>query len=519
MNRPSARQAVQVALVISATVLASVATLGGVASADPDRCAAVAEARLADTTIVQTKVVQATATVPEYCQVDGYVTTPGDGAISHNEVNFRVGLPTTTWNSDFYFQGVGGLAGVIGALDTGLQRGYASASTDTGHQGSSELGNPVMDGSWALNNRPKIVDFGYRGVHVATVAAKAVVSEYYGRAPRRSIFNGCSNGGRQGLMEAQRYPDDYDGVISVAPAFKAIDTIKSWIWQAQAQLAEPGAWLSPAELGALARASLQANDARDGLVDGLVSDPARAHFEPGRLVATDALTPAQVRAALAIYSGHGQAVEGHPEGHEDGWLAYVTGAVAPVVGPDGDLAFPFSPAAPAGYTFANEFLRYFFFNDPTYNLTSFDFVRDADKLETLRSTLDATDPDLGAFRARGGKMIMAHGWADPALNAWGPIDYHARVADRMGADATSEFFRLFMAPGMFHCAGGPGPYSFDALTAMEGWLDTGVAPASMVAANPATGRTRPLCPYPTTAVYGGSGSIDVAANFACEPGR
>lgn len=516
-GRSGAARFARIGLVASVTVVASLATFGEVAAADAGRCAAVAHAELVDTTITGTKIVSATTSTPEYCEVDGYVTTPGDGVIASNEVNFRVGLPTTTWNSDFFFQGVGGLAGVIGPLDVGLRRGYASASasTDTGHQGSTKLGNPVMDGSWALNNRPKVIDYGYRGVHVATVAAKAVVEEYYGRPLRRSIFNGCSNGGRQGLMEAQRYPADYDGIVSQSPAFNAIDTITAWIWQMQAQLAEPGGWVSPAELPALSAASLRNNDGKDGLVDGLVSDPARAQFEPGPLVADKALTPEQVRAARAIYSGRGRPVAGHPLGHEDGWLSYITGTVPPVAGPDGRLVFPFSPSAPAAYTFSNEFLRYFFFNDPTYDLTDFTFARDAAVLETLRSTLDATDPDLGAFHARGGKLLVAHGWADPALGASAPIDYHTSVVDRMGAKTTSEFFRLFMAPGMFHCGDGPGPNSFDALTSIERWVYDGVAPAAMVATNPASGRSRPLCPYPAVAVYNGSGSVDAADNFTC----
>ena len=347
------------------------------------------------------------------------------------------------------------------------------------------------------------------------MAAKAVVEQYYGRPPRRSFFAGCSNGGRQGLMEAQRYPEDYDGIISAAPAFNAIETLTSWIWQMQAQLAEPGAWVSPAELPALSAASLADSDAVDGLVDGLISDPTRARFHPGELIAAGSLTPAQLRTARAIYAGRGRGIEGHPMGHEEGWRSYLTGSLPPVPGSGGRLVFPFSTAAPAAYTFTNEFLRYFFFNDPTYDLTSFDLIRDAGVLEELRSTLDATDPDLGAFRARGGKLILAHGWADPALDAWGVIDYYARVTERTGAATTPDFARLFMLPGMFHCTDGPGPHKFDPLTAIERWVHDGVAPASMVATNPNSGRSRPLCPYPAIAVYTGVGSIEDAANFTC----
>jgi feruloyl esterase len=221
----------------------------------------------------------------------------------------------------------------------------------------------------------------------------------------------------------------------------------------------------------------------------------------------------------AIYAGRGRLVEEHPIGHEEGWQTYITGQAPPIAGPDGHLVFPFSLAAPAAYTFTNEFLRYFFFNDPTFDLTRFNLQADLPILERLRWMLDATNPDLTAFRAHDGKLLMTQGWADPALSAFAPVSYYDKVADTTGAVSTPGFFRLFMAPGMFHCAGGPGPSQFDSLTAMERWLNNGVAPDAIVAINPASGRTRPLCRYPTVAVYDGSGSIDESTNFTCAPRR
>lgn len=202
-----------------------------------DRCARLSTLSVPATAITDAVLVDAHDAVPEHCRVEGQVETLGAGNVDSNRVAFQVGLPTE-WNGDFHFQGLGGFAGHLGSLDTGLSRGYASATTDTGHRGSAELqAKPEYDGSWALNNRPRQIDYAYRGTHVATVAAKAVAGAYYGNEPRYSIFSGCSNGGRHGLMEAQRYPDDYDGIIANSPAISVIDVLITWIWQVQAQLA------------------------------------------------------------------------------------------------------------------------------------------------------------------------------------------------------------------------------------------------------------------------------------------
>lgn len=505
------------AIVIPAVAaIAATALVSGVgaASTGSDRCEAISEAQVAQTTITETRFVEATDQVGEHCLVDGFVTTPGDEVVESNQVGFRVGLPTE-WNHDFYFQGVGGLAGNIGDLTAGLERGYASASTDTGHQASS------LDGRWALGNRPKQIDYAYRGVHVATVAAKEITAVYYGQSQRYAVFNGCSNGGRQAVMEAQRYPGDYDGVISQAPAVAVADTVTSWIWQMQAQLSEPGAWLSPQELAKLSDATLSQNDQRDGLVDELISEPRRASFRPNKLAA-GTLTPSQLDTVRAIYAGPTgpdgeQLVPGHPIGHEEGWVSWITGSAAPVPGPDGQLTFP-QAGAPLGYLATLEFLRYFVFDDPDYQLTDFDFDADLPALEKLRS-LDATDPDLREFETRGGKLLMTHGWSDSALNAVASVNYRNDVIKTMGPDVTEKFYRLFMVPGMFHCGGGPGPNTYDALTAMEKWVRDGQAPTSMVATNHDSGRSRPLCAFPSQATHRGPGSIDDAENYRCTGSR
>jgi hypothetical protein len=490
------------------------------ASATSGNCGSRLGASIPATTITGATMVAASAQSPEYCRVDGYVTTPGDRTVQSNRVYFQVGLPVAAaWNSRFLFLGTGGLAGHLVPLTPGLERGYATATTDTGHQGLPTL-HPELDGSWALRNRPKQIDYAYRGTHVATVAAKAVARAYYGVAPRHSILSGCSNGGRQGFVEAQRFPDDYDGIVADSPAFAVSDMFTSWIWQQQAQLAAPDAWLSPDKLPALSAASMAALDRRDGLADGLVSDPLHGRFNPAALEG-DALSAAQVATAKAIYQGrtaaHGRpTVDGHLAGHEETWARYITGGVPPTKRSDGSLAFPFSAQAPAAYTFINEFLRYFIFNDPTYSLTDFDIDTDSRALERLGHLLDATNPDLRSFAARDGKLLVVQGWADPAVSATSVIDYHRDVVHTMGRERTDDLFRLFMAPGRTHCGGGPvGLDQVDPLTAMERWLTHGDPPGSLLGTSSATGRTRPVCAYPDVARYRGHGSIDDAENFSC----
>lgn len=334
------------AIVIPAVAaIAATALVSGVGAASTarDRCEAISDAQVAQTTITETRLVEATDQVGEHCLVDGFVTTPGNEVVESNQVGFRVGLPAE-WNHDFYFQGVGGLAGTIGDLTAGLERGYASASTDTGHQA------PSLDGRWALNNRPAQIDYAHRGVHVATVAAKEITEVYYGQSQRYAVFNGCSNGGRQAMMEAQRYPGDYDGVIAQAPALAVADTVTSWTWQTLAQLSEPGAWLSPQDLAKLSDATLSQNDQRDGLADELISEPRRASFQPHKLAA-GTLTPGQLDTVRAIYAGPTgpdgeQLVPGQPIGHEEGWASWITGSAAPVPGPDGSAGIPAGWCAP-----------------------------------------------------------------------------------------------------------------------------------------------------------------------------
>jgi feruloyl esterase len=391
-----------------------------------------------------------------------------------------------------------------------LPAGYATAATDTGHKGGGPLGG-ALDATWALNNPQAVVDFGYRAVHVTTTTAKAIAAAYYGRGPSRSYFNGCSRGGGQGLMEAQRFPDDFDGIVVGAPAFDWTEFMMGFNWDSRAVAAAP---IPATKLPLIENAVTAQCDAVDGLVDGLVQDPRACRFDPGVLRcpgadASNCLTAAQIEAVRKVYAGPSRSngrliTPGFPPGAESngGWDVWISGG-------------SFNP--PLQFTFQDQFFRYIVFNDPGYDPFTFNFDTDVGKLTRTGLILNATDPDLRALQKRGSKIVMYHGWTDHALSALKTIQYYEDVARTMGpTHAVGDFFRFFLVPDMHHCGGGPGPNVFDAFTPVVNWVEHGQAPQSIIASGGAVaGRTRPLCPYPQQAVYKGSGSIDNAANFVC----
>jgi feruloyl esterase len=469
----------------------------------------------ADTTITAAAWVDATAAAPRHCLVDGHVQTPG------NTVRFRVGFPAA-WNGKFYFQGVGGLAGSIGSLTTGLTRGYASASTDTGHD--------AADSDWG-RNRAKEIDYGHRGTHVTAVAAKALTTGYYGRPAAHAYFNGCSNGGRQALMEVQRYPGDFDGVIAGDPATgtpmqagRAVVT--------QRLLASPASYLPVEKVELLAASTLAACDAKDGLADGLISDPRPCDFDPAALLcsagdAATCLTAPQLATVQAIYAGlkHPDGREyaaPFPKGHEggaSGWRGWITGNDPPVAQPDGTLAF--AGRGPAGFALMESNFRFLALDDdaPGFSWRTFRFPADLPRLATMTQILSPLDPDLRPFAKTGGKLLVYHGWADPGISALGTLRYVEDATRIAGGQAAADrFLRTYFVPGMHHCGGGPGLDRFDMLTALEQWVERGDTPEHIVASrvvDGATVRSRPLCPHPQVAAYVGTGSIDVAESFAC----
>jgi feruloyl esterase len=442
------------------------------------------------------------------------------------EVNIQVNLPTA-WNGRLYMFGNGGWAGEsfesagrAANRARGLKAGFVTAATDTGHSAASEPG-----ASFALN-RQKLLDFGFRSLHVTAEAAKMMARTYYGAGPTKSYYEGCSQGGRQGLILAQRFPADFDGIIVGAPALNQTGTHLSRAYWMGGMDANP----FPAEkLGLLANRVYQQCDEKDGLKDGLIDDPRRCDFKPARDLPhcaagadqPDCFTADQIASVERIYgdvmSGGKRFFPGWPVGAEvagpngqSGWLGQE------VNGPNG---------AGAWTSYGGNFLRFVAPGSkaPTSEsdfhvlFRQFDINKDPARMEELHLILDATDTDLSAFRRRGGKLLMYFGWSDPQLNPKMGVEYYEQVVEKMGS-STDDFFRLFMIPGMFHCGGGVGTSQFDAATPVVKWVEAGTAPVTIEAARVLDGkvvRTRPLCVYPETAHYKGSGSIDVAANFTC----
>jgi feruloyl esterase len=445
-------------------------------------------------------------------------------------IQFEVWLPTGNWNGKF--QGVGnvGLAGTINyaAMATALRGGYATASTDTGHTGTAETAD------WALGHPELVVDYGFRAIHEMTRKAKRVVRAFYGTPPQYAYFNGCSTGGRQALMEVQRFPRDYDGVIAGAPANYLTHLQMGGNWISQALHEDPASFIPADTIPLIASAVLAACDARDGLIDDLIDDPRRCHFDPAVLQCGTTSPPhpclsaPQVRGLRKVYAGARNPRTGRPifPGYLPGgevaanWEGWIFGTT--------------TPPTNLQHLIQDAIFKFIVFEDPHWDWTTFDFdgdVRFTD--QKVGAILNATDPDLWNYKQRGGKIIMYHGWSDPAISAQNSIDYYQRVVAAMRCqphckhgqsrqgdafEATQAFFRLFMVPGMGHCRGGAGPTVFDALTALERWVEKDIAPDQIIAAQ-VTGdhvaRTRPLCPYPAVARYTGRGSSVEAANFVC----
>jgi feruloyl esterase len=465
--------------------------------------------------------------LPAFCRVAGSIKPSDD-----SDIRFEIWMPAAGWNGKFQGIGNGGFAGAISfsGLANAVGHGYAAASTDTGHEAGG------ADAGWALRHPEKVIDFGYRAIHETAVVAKAVLSRFYGESPRRSYFSSCSNGGRQALMEAQRYPADYDGIIAGAPANYWTHLLAAGAWNIKATLSTPADYIPASKLPAIQAAALAACDALDRVKDGVIEDPRQCHFDPSVLMCKGAesdgcLTAPQLTALNKIYGGlknsKGETVfPGYSPGGEaegGGWAQWITGDA-----PEKSLMF----------AFGTQFFMNMVFNNPGWQFRTFDPDRDiaAADARTAR-ILNATDPDLGAFRKRGGKLILYHGWSDAAIPALNTIDYFGSVAAKMGGKEVEEFLRLYMVPGMQHCGGGSGTSSFgqtgtpsassdrmhDVDAALEAWVEQGVAPAQIVAtkyknaADSKSGavRTRPLCPFPKVASWTGSGSTDDSANFVC----
>jgi feruloyl esterase len=437
------------------------------------------------------------ANVPPFCRVAVTLKPTAD-----SDIKTEIWLPMSGWNSKLQSVGNGAWAGVIpyAAMAQAVAGGYATAGTDTGHVGNTA--------SFVPGHPERLVDYGYRAVHEMTVAAKAIVRAFYGDAPRFSYWNGCSTGGRQGLMEAQRYPADYDGIIAGAPVNARVHQMIWELWVAQAVHKDVASYIPPAKYKLLNDAALAKCDASDGAKDGLLTSPDRCSFEPSvlRCSAGDAascLTSAQVEAAKSIYSP-----ATNPRTKKE---------IFPALQPGSELGWA-GLAGPEPVREAVEFFQYVVTNNPAWDFRTLDFDRDVALAEKAASQIiDATDPNLQPFFSRGGKVLMYHGWNDQLVAPMNSVNYYRAV---VGATKTSaESIRLFMMPGMTHCRGGAGPDSFDRMSVIERWVENGESPKQIVAEHLTKGvvdRTRPLCAYPQVAVYTGSGSLDAAANFTCK---
>jgi hypothetical protein len=471
-------------------------------------CEALGQYTAKELVTLKTQAVAAAASIPAHCRVTG-VLAP--------EIAFEVSLPER-WNGRFYMIGNGGHAGEsledpmrVSQRNAALQAGFAFAQTNTGHDARKEPG-----ASFVMNNPAKAIDYAYRAVNLTAVTAKSITQTYYRKDIKTSYWASCSNGGRQGLLEAERYPQDFDGILANSPWIDQTGYTLGALWNQRALDTAP---LSAAKLAVVAKAVMSKCDALDGLKDGQIDDPRRCTLDvkadlplcaPG--VDNDScLTSAQTETLLKIYGGPisqgKQIFPGYMLGSEaaNGWMNFIVASQ------------PTREAA--DFSLAENSMRYLVHTppQPNYDYRSFDFDRDTHMLDAWGQLADATNPDLSRFRSRGGKLIMTYGWADPVLQPLVSVNYYQAALARNGPD-TPQFFRLFMVPGMAHCAGGVATDHFDAVTALVDWVETGKAPDSIRAARIVKNqkvRSRPLCPYPQVARYSGQGSIDEAANFHC----
>ena len=432
-----------------------------------------------------------------------------------------VALLPDNWNGQFL---MGGGGGYVGAVDNQfaftVQEGYATVGTDAGHSGNS------LSAGWAMRNDTRVTDFAYRAVHRTAEVTKLLIAAYYGRPPAHSYFIGCSNGGREALMEAQRYPADFDGIAAVAPAYNFLAITTAFVRNAQAQYPTGdfnAPVVTPAVLKLLGARVTETCDATDGVRDGTIENPEACTFAlaslphcPNDTAADGCVTGAQ-RAALSTFAAPLAAgavrYPGQPFGDEadpDGWNAWITGPL-----PGARDATGRTPPTVQGI-FGTEFFKYFIYGDSAWRYVGYDLARAARDGATVDALVSATDPDLSAFHARGGKLLLAHGWSDPALNARSTIDYFEAVQAR--TPQAASFTRLFMMPGVLHCGGGSGCDQVDWAGTLRRWVETGEAPSRVIARKERgtqVVRTHPLCAYPMTAQYNGTGSTNDAAAFTC----
>ncbi len=461
------------------------------------------------------------ADLPAFCRVSGRLAPSSD-----SDIGFEMWLPPAdAWNGKTMVVGNGGYVGAIryDELEPALRRGYAVISSDSGHADKAGYRNETLD--WGVGHPEKIIDWAYRSVHAASVASRALVKAYEQRDVTHAYYFGCSTGGGQGVAAAQRYPDDFDGIIAGAPGNNRTSLNLGFLWSGTQNLKTKAGYIPASKLPAINRAAIAACDGKDGMRDGLIADPSSCHFDPKSMqcsAGTDTdscLTADQVGTLKRLYAGARdpktgkQIYPGWPVGSESGYLG---GWAYMIEGPQ---------------AFRTEFFRDWVFKDANWNWRNFDWHRDpAIVKERVGALVDSVDPNLSAFRQHGGKLILYHGLADPIGNVGDTVNYYTAVSKTV--PQTPQFARLFLAPGMGHCRGGVGVNTFDAIGTLENWVEKGQAPDRMIAAakgvNSKTGglateaevnaggaRTRPLCAYPQQAKYKGHGNTEDAASYLC----
>lgn len=463
--------------------------------------------------------------LPSFCRV-----IAEDKPTTDSNIRIEVWMPTNGWNGKFRGQGNGGFAGEVDYRGLGLAiaEGYASAATDTGHAAQG------TDATWALGHPEKIIDYAHRAIHKMTEVGKAAVKAFYGDGAKRAYFAACSNGGRQALMEAQRYPEDYDGILAGAPANYWTHLLAGALWDAQATTLDPENYIPRSKISAIANAVLAACDAKDGAKDGILNDPRQCHLDPTTMLcktgnSDSCLTQAQVTALKKLYQGahdsKGKAIfPGFVPGGEEGpggWGLWIMGDA-----PGQALLFAFG----RGY-FANMVYEK---ADWDYKKAKLDDAVAASD-QKFGNVLNSTETNMKPFEARGGKLILYQGWNDAAISPLNAINYYEDVVKKMGKQDVDAFVRFYMVPGLQHCGGGPGPNVFGQLgvspmndpqhniyLALEEWVEKGTAPSAIIASklegDAPTGKvtmTRPICVYPEEPKYKGSGDTNNAANFVC----
>lgn len=513
-------------LTLPALTCLAAAPVGVIAPPDAAvRCAELAGGRFstvpdAPTEVVTATFVKAVGDRPSYCDVEGYVAP---------SVGFGLWLPVN-WNGRYIVRGCGGFCGRVEvelACAKHLRDGFACLHSDMGHRST------MYDAKWAYNNLQAEVDFGYRATHVSAVAGKAIATAFYGAQPRYSYFMACSTGGRQGMVEAQRFPYDFDGIVAVAPVIDETGASMQLMWSVLANRApDGGEILTAAKIPMLHAAAVRACDLTDGVADGIIGEPRLCRFDAGVLQCAgpdrpDCLTAGQVAVVRKIYAGP----------HDSAGRTLYTGGAMP--GSELNWVGPYISKAgqPAIYAeMQAELWRYMGFSPdpgPSWQITDFDFDRDSKRAGLMEAIYSGSNPDLRKFKAAGAKLIMAQGWADQSIVPLNAVDYYETATRTMGGEAaTTSFFRFFTIPGMNHCSGGEGAYGIDYLAALQRWVERGDAPDKLIGVHPNSGQdldffgidlealpaervafSRPHFAYPKRAVYSGKGDSNLAANW------